>query len=161
MARISDQVRHLVGLENLLQKARRRHRECEREEGGPEGPKGARYGALVGRLGDEIHSVDRKDLEEYLAYLEGSMLKRIAERVERAKKRMVELGKELVDAKSEIHELRVENTDALDRVRSVRERLGMDPFRPMEVHFGFPPQTTPADRRARDAYDLVREFLRS
>ena len=56
---MSDQVRLFVGLENILLKARRRVRECEREEGGASGAASGRYRELVARLSNEIQAADR------------------------------------------------------------------------------------------------------
>ena len=50
MTKMSDKVRQLIGLENILMKARRRHRECEREERQSEGPQAKRYSKLIARL---------------------------------------------------------------------------------------------------------------
>jgi hypothetical protein len=148
MARMSEQVRHLIGLENLLLKARRRHRECERDEGSSQGPRTRQYRSLIRRLGDEIHAADRRQLEDYLTYVEQDLIPRIAKRVERAKDEMVEAARQVVDGKHQLMEMRSEYSDALERSRSVRERLGLDPF---------PPH---ADRQLREAHDLVKEYLK-
>ena len=58
MSRMSEKVRQLVGLENVLVKARRRFRECEREE--PGNPHTERYRDVIARISDEIHSADRE-----------------------------------------------------------------------------------------------------
>lgn len=161
MSKMSPQVRWLVGLENLLRKAKRRLRECERE-GGPAAPRRmARYEELVTRLTAEIHAVDRRHLEEYLAYVEESLLPRIARKADETKSEMLELAGRLVDAKQELNELRGEHTDALERVHSLREKLGLARFRPVEARFGLEPHHPHADRRTRDAHILVREFLKS
>jgi hypothetical protein len=160
MARISEQVRHLVGLENLLLKARRRMRECERDEGRAGGPRALRYKDLIGRLGDEIHAADRGQLQEYLAYVEQDLIPRMAQRVEATKQEMVEAAKQIVDGKARLMEIRAEYTDALERSRSVRERLGLDPLRAVETHFGLGLHPPHADRNLRDAYDVVREYLK-
>ena len=68
MTKMSEQVRHLVGLENTLQKARRRHRECERERGSDD-PRTQRYVGLIARLSEEIHSADKGQLESALLNL--------------------------------------------------------------------------------------------
>jgi hypothetical protein len=161
MSKMSDQVRRLVGLENLLTKARLRHRECRREEGSPNGPRALQYAELVERLSEELHSTDRAQLEEYLAYLEETLLSRVDRKVEALKERMVNAALELVDARTGLNDLRSEFTDALDRIRSLRERLGRDPFRPLETHFGLGVHPPNAERRVRDAHALVKEFLRS
>lgn len=161
MPKMSDQVRVLVGLENLLLKARRRYRECEREEGRSDGARGSLYKAVISRISEEIHSADRAKLEDYLDYMEQTLLPRIAKRVDGAKDEMVEAAKQIVDGRTQLHELRTEYTDALDRIRSVRERLGLDPFKPLEAHFGLGTHPPNADRRMRDAHDLVKEFLKS
>ena len=150
-----------MGLENLLVKARRRHRECEREEGSADGPRGARYRTLVARLGEEIHSADKSKLEEYLGYMESVLLPRISSRVESSKDEMVEAARQIVDGRARLHDLRTEYTDALDRIRSVRERLGLDPFRPADAHFGLGAHPPTSDRRERDAHDIVREYLKT
>jgi len=161
MPKMSDQVRVLVGLENLLLKARRRYRESERDEGRSDGPRGSRYKSLIARISDEIHSADKTKLEEYLGYMEQSLLPRIGKRVEGTKDEMVEAAKQIVDGRANLHELRTEYTDALERIRSVRERLGLDPFKPLEAHFGLGAHPPNADRRLRDAHDLVKEYLKS
>lgn len=161
MLKMSDQVRLLVGLENLLRKARRRLRECEREEGQAGGPHGARYAELVGRLAEEIHSVDRRHLEEYLSYVESSLLPRLADRVERTKEQMVDAAKAIVDGKALLGELKGEHSDALERSRTLRERLGLPALRQVEAHFILGPPPPNVERRIRDAWDLVREYLRS
>lgn len=157
---MSDQVRLLVGLENILLKARRRTRECEREEGRGDGRLGARYRDLVQRISAEIHDADRTQLEEYLGYMEVSLLTRLAARVESTKEEMVRAARCVVDGKHHLQELRHEFTDTLDRIRSVRERLSLDPFRPTEVRFSLGTHAPNADRPAREAHDLVREFLK-
>lgn len=160
MARISEPVRHLVGLENLLLKARRRHRECERDEGTPEGLRTVRYRDLIRRLSEEIHAADRCQLEEYLAYVEQDFIQRIARRVEETKQQMVDAARQIVEGKLRLLELRNEYTDALERSRSLRERLGLDPFKPAEVQFGLGLHPPHADRHLREAADLVREYLK-
>ena len=161
MPKMSEQVRRLVGLENLLSKARRRHRECRREEGGPDGPRTLRYADVVERLSDELHSTDKEQLEQYLSYLEETLLARVDRKVETIKAQMVGAALQLIDARADLNELRSEFTDALDRIRSLRERLGRDPFRPLETHFGLGVHPPNAERRLRDAHALVKEFLRS
>ena len=74
---------------------------------------------------------------------------------------MVAAARHVVDGKHNLSELRHEYTDALDRSRQVRERLGLDPFRPLEVHFGLGAHAPHADRPERDAHDLVREYLKT
>jgi len=160
MARMSEQVRHLIGLENLLLKARRRHRECERDEGSSQGPRTRQYRSLIRRLGDEIHAADRRQLEDYLTYVEQDLIARIAKRVERTKDEMVEAARQVVDGKHQLMELRTEYSDALERSRSVRERLGLDPFKPAEARFGLGPHPPHADRQVREAHDLVKEYLK-
>lgn len=161
MSKMSDQVRLIVGLENILLKARRRVRECEREEGGPSGAAGTRYRDLVARLSDEIQGADRSQLEEYLHYMEGTVLARLAKRVETEKEAMVASARRIVEGKVRLHEFRHEFTDALDRIRVVRERLGTDPFKPAEIRFGLGTHAPGVDRHAREAHDLVKEFLKS
>jgi len=159
MPRISDQVRQLVGLENLLVKARRRHRESEREEG-EGGEKTRRYRALIKRLSDELHATGREQLEEYLAYVEGDLLPRISKRVEATKETMVEAARRIVEARMHLAELRLEYSDALDRSRSLRERLGLELFRAPDLHWGVGVHAPHADRHEREAHDLVREYLK-
>ena len=161
MTKMSDEVRLLVGLENLLLKARRRHRECEREEGGDKSPRALRYAELIGRLSEEIHTTDQSRLEEYLSYVEQSLLPRIATRVEATKEEMLEAAKQMVDARAHLMDLRTEYTDALERIRSVRERLGLDPFKPLDARFGLGPHPPNADRRVREAHNLSKGFLKS
>ena len=67
MSKMSDRVRQLVGLENILMKARRRHRECEREERRSDGTRAKRYAELIVRLTEEIHAADQSQLEHYLS----------------------------------------------------------------------------------------------
>jgi len=161
MAKMSDEVRLLVGLENLLLKARRRHRECEREAAGSPAPRAKRYAELIARLSEEIHSTDQSRLEEYLSYVEQSLLPRIATHVEATKDEMLEAAKQMVDARGHLMDLRTEYTDALERIRSVRERLGLDPFKPLEARFGVGPHPPNADRRVREAHGLMKDFLKS
>ena len=161
MSKMSDQVRLFVGLENILLKARRRLRECEREEGGTGGGSGARYRDLVARLSDEIQGADRGQLEEYLQYVEETVLGRIAKRVESAKEEMVAAARRVVEGKAQLAEFRHEFTDALDRIRIVRERLGLDPYKPTEIRFGLGTHGPSLDRHAREAHDLVKEFLKA
>lgn len=160
MPRMSEQVRHLIGLENLLARARRRQRECERDEGTADGQRGRRYADLVRRLGEEIHATDRTQLEDYLKYVEGDLVPRILHRVETAKDAMVDGAKRVVAGKAHLLELRTEYSDALERSRSVRERLGLDPIVPAEARFGLGPHPPHADRATREAHDLVKEFLK-
>lgn len=160
MPRMSEQVRHLIGLENLLARARKRQRECERDEGGPEGQRARRYVELVRRLGEEIHAADRTQLEAYLRYVEGDLVPRILHRVEHAKDAMVEAAMRVVAGKTHLSELRTEYSDALERSRSVRERLGLDPIVPAEARFGLGAHPPHADRATREAHDLVKEFLK-
>ena len=160
MAKMSDLVRHLVGMENLLVKARRRHRECEREEGA-DGRRTGLYRDLITRISDEIHSADQGQLEEYLAYVEQNLLPRISRRVDATLGDMVGAAKQIVDGRISLQELRTEYTDALERVRSVRERLGLDPFKPVEIRFGLGNHPPNAERRTREAHDLVKEHLKS
>lgn len=159
MSRMSEQVRHVIGLENLLARARRRQRECERDEGA-NGARTRRFGEVVRRLGEEIHAVDRVQLEQYLRYVEGDLVPRILQRVEGAKEAMVDAAKQVVAGKAHLLDLRTEYTDALERSRSVRERLGLDPIVPAEARFGLGTHPPHADRPVREAYDLVREFLK-
>ncbi len=159
MPRISDQVRQLVGLENLLVKARRRHRECEREEGSS-GEKTRRYRALIKRLSDELHAAGREQLEEYLNYVESDLLPRISKRVEGTKEAMIEAARRIVESRVHMAELRLEYSDALDRSRSLRERLGQDPFLAPDLHWGVGVHAPHADRHDREAHDLVREYLK-
>jgi len=161
MSKMSPQVRWLVGLENLLRKARRRLRECEREGGESMVRRAARYEELVSRVTGEIHAVELRHLEGYLAYVEESLLPRIVRKAEETKSEMLGLGERLVDGKAGLTELRGEYTDALERVRTLREKLGLDPFRPVEARFGLEPHHPQADRRTRDAHILVRDFLKT
>jgi len=160
MPRMSEQVRHLIGLENLLLKARRRHRECERDEGSSQGPRTRQYKLLIKRLSDEIHAADKGQLEDYLAYVEQDLIPRIAKRVEGTKIEMVAAARHVVDGKSQLMEHRSEYSDALERSRSVRERLGLDPFKPAEARFGLGPHPPNADMHVREAHDLVKEYLK-
>jgi hypothetical protein len=156
---MSEQVRHLIGLENLLSRARRRQRECERDEGAG-GVRTRRFADVVRRLGEEIHAVDRAQLEDYLRYVETDLVPRILHRVEGAKEGMVEAAKQVVAGKAHLLDLRTEYSDALERSRSVRERLGLDPIVPAEARFGLGSHPPHADRPTREAYDLVKEFLK-
>jgi hypothetical protein len=65
-----------------------------------------------------------------------------------------------VDGKHQLMELRTEYSDALERSRSVRERLSLDPFKPAEARFGLGPHPPRADRQLREAHDLVKEYLK-
>lgn len=161
MSKMSDKVRQLVGLENILMKARRRHRECEREERQSNGPQTKRYSELIVRLSEEIHGADQRQLEEYLEYVEGTLLPRIGKHVEGAKQEMLEAAVQIVEGKAHLHELRSEFTDALERVRTVRERLALDPFKPVDVKFGLGAHPPNAERQVREAHNLVKEFLKS
>jgi len=156
MSRMSEQVRQLVGLENVLMKARRRFRECERE-----GVPGDRYKEVIDRLSGEIHSADKARLTEYLAYLETDLLPRMGQRVEDTLDGMVKAALDIVDGRHHVHELRADYSDALDRVRAVRERLGKDPFKPLDVKFGLGTHPPHADRRLREACTLVKEYMKS
>ncbi|HEX5138662.1 MAG TPA: hypothetical protein VFY93_16950 [Planctomycetota bacterium] len=156
---MSEQVRHLIGLENLLARARRRQRECERDEGA-DATRTRRFAEVVRRLGEEIHATDRTQLEDYLRYVEGDLIPRILHRVEGAKEGMVEAAKRVVAGKGHLTELRTEYSDALERSRSVRERLGLDPIVPAEARFGLGSHPPHSDRPTREAYDLVKEFLK-
>jgi hypothetical protein len=159
MSRMSEQFRHLIGLENLLSRARRRQRECERDEGAS-GARTRRFADVVRRLGEEIHAADRTQLEDYLRYVETDLVPRIMTRVEGAKEGMVDAAKQVVAGKAHLLELRTEYSDALERSRSVRERLGLDPIVPAEARFGLGGHPPHADRPTREAYDLVKEFLK-
>jgi hypothetical protein len=159
MSRMSERVRQLIGLENLLARARRRQRECERDEGA-EGVRTRRFADVVRRLGDEIHATDRAQLEAYLHYVEGDLVPRILQRVEGAKEGMVDAAKRVVAGRAHLQELRTEYSDALERSRSVRERLGLDPIVPAEARFGLGNHPPHSDRPTREAYDLVKEFLK-
>ncbi len=161
MSKMSDQVRLFVGLENILLKARRRLRECEREEGGASVAGAARYRDLVARLSEEIQGADRAQLEEYLQYVEGSVLGRLGKRVEAEKEQMVASARRIVEGRARLHEFRHEFTDALDRIRIVRERLGRDPYKPTEIRFGLGTHGPGVDRHAREAHDLVKEYLKA
>ena len=161
MSKMSDKVRQLVGLENILMKARRRHHECEREERGPGGPKAKRYAKLITRLSDEIHGADQSQLEEYLGYVENALLPRISKHVEETKQEMLDAAVHIVEGKVHLYELRTEFTDALERVRTVRERLALDPFQPIEVKFGLGAHPPNAERHMREAHDVVKEYLKS
>ena len=74
---------------------------------------------------------------------------------------MNEQATHIVDNRHHLNEMRAEYTDALDRIRAVRERLGKDPFKPQPVKFGLGTHPPHADRRVRDAFDLVKGYLRS
>ena len=161
MAKMSERVRRLVGLENLLVKARRRHRECEREHGDTDDMQAGRYRLLIQRVSDEIHDTDRADLEEYLKYVEDTLLARLSHKVEEVKHEMLKAAKRVVQQKAHLTELRSEYTDGLERIRSVRERLGLDPFRPVDAKFGLTHPPPGTDRSSREAYDLVQEYLKS
>ena len=161
MSRMSEQVRQLVGLENVLVKARRRYRECERESAGSDHPHAARYRDLIARIVDEFQAADKGRLTEYLEYLESDLLPRMSGRVEETLEGMVEAGLQIVDARHQLLELRAEYSDALDRIRAVRERLGRDPFKPLDVRFGLGTHPPHADRRLREAFSLVKEYLKS
>jgi len=161
MPQMSEQVRQLVGLENLLVKARRRYRECEREAPGGEHPRAPQYRLVIRRIADEMRSADDALLKEYLTYLEGMLLPRMSRKVEETLDTMVEQATHIVDNRHALNEMRAEYTDALDRIRAVRERLGRDPFKPQTVKFGLGTHPPHADRRVRDAFDLVKGYLRS
>ncbi len=154
---LSDPVRRLVGLENVLRKARRRHHETEREKA-PEARRKA-YGKLVEQLREEIHSTDREQLEAYLDYLEGSLLARLGDRVEDTQQEMLAHARQIVDRRANLMELRREYTDGLDRSRTLRELLGLEAIQPMEVRFAPGAPVDRSDRRARDAYDIVKGYL--
>ncbi len=157
MTKMSDQVRQLVGLENILVKARRRFRECEREEV----DRAKQYATLIDRLSEEIHGADQAQLEDYLQYVEKTLLSRISHHVEETKQQMLAAAVNIVDGNTYLHELRREFTDALERVRTVRERLKRDPFKPVEVRFGLGAHPPNAERRVRDAHSLVKDYLKS
>ena len=161
MTNMSEQVRLLVGLENLLVKARRRYRECERESAGDEHPRAPQYRLVIERVSDEMRAADADCLKDYLAYLETALLPRMGTKVDETLNEMVEQATHIVDNRHRLNELRAEYTDALDRIRSVRERLGRDPFKPQNVKFGLGTHPPHADRRVRDAFDLVKGYLRS
>ena len=86
---------------------------------------------------------------------------RIGKRVESTKEEMVEAATQIVDAKAHLMELRAEFTDAMERARSVRERLSLDPFKPAEAKFGLGAHPPNAERRVREAHHLVKEYLKS
>ncbi|MGQ0612524.1 MAG: hypothetical protein ACT4PV_02075 [Planctomycetaceae bacterium] len=157
MSKITPDVRYLVGLENLLRKARRRLRESERGEGGV----AARYEELIARLTHEMHTAEARHLQEYLQYVEETVIPRITRHAEEAKSGMLAAAGRIVDGKAALAELKGEYTDALDRVRAMREKLKLDPFPPTEARFGLEPHAAGTDRRLRDAHILVREFLKS
>jgi hypothetical protein len=158
MTRMNETVRQLVGLENLLGKARRRFRECEREAA-PE--RAELYRLAIERISDEIHSADNERLSEYLGYLESDLLPRMGTRVSETLDDMVQAGRQIVEGRHHLTELRTEYSDALDRIRAVRERLGQDPFKPVDVRFGPGMPPPHADRHLKDAIDLVKGHLRS
>ena len=159
MTRMSEAVRQLVGLENLLMKARRRFRESEREG---QIERAANYRKVVERISDEIHSADRERLREYLGYLEADLLPRMGNRVEETVDAMIQAGLAVVDARHHIVELRSEYSDALDRIRAVRERLGAEPFKaPTDVRFGPGMPPPHSDRRTREAIDMIKGYLKS
>ncbi len=157
MSKITPEVRYLVGLENLLRKARRRLRESERGEGGVT----ARYEELIARLTHEIHAAEARHLRDYLQYVEETVIPRIARHAEEAKAGMLAAAGRIVDGKAALSELKGEYTDALDRARAMREKLKLDPFPPADARFGLEPHASGTDRRLRDAHILVREFLKS
>ena len=161
MSKMSERVRRLVGLENLLLKARRRQHECEREGGPGAGERAGQYALVVSRINEEIHSVDRSDLEEYLSHVETSLVPRISRRVEDAKDEMMQAAAQVVDGRHHLQELRTEYTDALERIRTLRERLGRDPFKPLDVRWGLGTPPPNSDRRTRDAHSLVKDHLKS
>ena len=161
MPQMNEKVRVLVGLENLLVKARRRFRECEREAQGGEHPMADRYRLVIERISDHIHSADKARLQQYLEYLESSLLPRMSQKVDETLESMVEEAVKIVEDRHHLQELRTEYSDALDRIRAVRERLGLDPFKPLDVKFGLGTHPPHADRRVRDAFDLVKGYLRS
>ena len=161
MPQMSEQVRQLVGLENLLVKARRRFRECEREEPGEQHPRAAQYRLVIERISDEMRGADAATFKEYLEYLESTLLPRMARKVDETLDSMVNQALKIVDERHHLNEMRAEYTDALDRIRVVRERLGRDPFKPQNVKFGLGTHPPHADRRLRDAFDLVKGYLRS
>ena len=147
MAQMSEQIRQLVGLENLLVKARRRYRECEREaESVDEHPRAEQYRMVIERISDEMRAADPARLKEYLSYLEMNLLPRMAGKVEDTLDSLVEQATHIVDHRHHLNELRAEYTDALDRIRTVRERLGKDAYQPQMVKFGLgthPPPCRP------------------
>ena len=161
MAQMNETVRQMVGLENLLVKARRRYRECEREAKGAEHQHAANFRMVIERISDEIHSADRARLQQYLEYLENNLLPRMGHKVEETLDAMVEEAVKIVDDRHHLQELRAEYSDALDRIRAVRERLGRDPFKPLEVKFGLGTHPPHAERRLREAFELVKGYLRS
>ena len=161
MPQMSEQVRQLVGLENLLVKARRRFRECEREEPGEQHPRAAQYRMVIERIADEMRGADATTFKSYLEYLESTLLPRMGRKVEETLDAMVEQATHIVDDRHLLNEMRAEYTDALDRIRTVRERLGRDPFKPQNVKFGLGTHPPHADRRLREAFDLVKGYLRS
>ena len=158
MTRMSEAVRQLDGLENLLGKARRRYRECERESL-PE--RAEIYRLAIERISDEIHSADNERLAEYLTYMETDLLPRMGNRAGETLDAMVQAALQVVDGRHHLTELRSEYSDALDRIRVVRERLGQDPFKPVDIRFGPGMPPPHADRPLKDAYDLVKGHLRS
>ena len=158
MSKMNEAVRQLVGLENLLGKARRRFRECEREA---MSERAEIYRLAIERISDEIHSADNERLSEYLAYLETDLLPRMGHRVNETLDGMVQAGVQVVEGRHHLNELRTEYSDALDRIRAVRERLGQDPFKPVDIRFGPGMPPPHADRQLKDAIDLVKGHLRS
>lgn len=161
MPRMSEQVRQLVGLENTLVKARRRFRECEREAAGSEHLFADRYRDVIARIVDEFQAADHGRLNEYLEYLETDLLPRMRNRSDELLEGMVESALQIVDSRHNLQELRAEYSDALDRIRTVRERLGRDPFKPIDIKFGLGTHPPHADRRVREAFNLVKEYLKS
>jgi hypothetical protein len=158
---MSEQVRQLVGLENVLVKARRRFRECERESPGEKHPFADRYREVIERLVDEFQRADTSRLTEYLEYLESDLLPRMSDRADELREGMVASALQIVDARHAMLDLRAEYSDALDRIRAVRERLGKDPFKPHDMKFGLGTHPPHADRRVREAFTLVKEYLKS
>ncbi len=158
MTKMNEAVRQMVGLENLLGKARRRYRECEREAL----PKRADvYRLAIKRISDELHSADNARLAEYLQYMESDLLPRMGNRVSETLEGMVQAGLQVVEGRHHLMELRSEYSDALDRIRSVRERLGKDPFKPVDIRFGPGMPPPHADRAHKDAHDLVKGYLKA
>ena len=158
MTKMSEAVRQLVGLENLLGKARRRYRECEREAL-PE--RAETYRVAIERISDEIHSADKERLTEYLEYLESDLLPRMGNRAGETLDEMVQAALQVVEGRHHLTELRGEYSDALDRIRAVRERLERDPFKPIDIRFGPGMPPPHADRHLKEAFDLVKGHLRS
>ena len=93
--------------------------------------------------------------------MENALLPRISKHVEETKQEMLDAAVQIVEGKVHLYELRTEFTDALERVRTVRERLALDPFKPIDVKFGLSAHPPNAERHLREAHDVVKGYLKS